>query len=279
MKMIVLFLLLFMATSCSENKPKVKGSYHYTTNYFSTDHRSQFEKHLQRFKGQPNVKYLELGAYEGRSFFWMLENILTHKSTKAYAVDIFFDSIEGIFNKNLKASGLSKKVVVKKGYFNEILPKLKSKTFDIIYLDGGHQAWTTLETVILSWRLLKPGGVFIFDDYKWRVGVYPSELRPQAAIDGFLYSFKDYLKVLHKNKVVVLEKLNNGCRSLCKSKICSPLKEHLYCWQSKKVLDLKGDEFVIKDSQRKQLESFFLKRKSDQFERPSLSEVISLESF
>ena len=36
---------------------------------------------------------------------------------------------------------------------------------DLIYIDGSHLAKDVLSDAILSWKLLKPSGVMIFDDY------------------------------------------------------------------------------------------------------------------
>jgi len=38
---------------------------------------------LDEFKGKPNIAYLEVGAYEGRSVMWMHDNVLTHPTSRA----------------------------------------------------------------------------------------------------------------------------------------------------------------------------------------------------
>ena len=40
-----------------------------------------------------------------------------------------------------------------------------SRPFDFIYVDGGHDAGTALADGLLSFRLLRPGGLIVFDDY------------------------------------------------------------------------------------------------------------------
>ena len=48
-------------------------------------------KALEPYKGKPNVRYLEVGVYEGRSFIWMAENILTHPTSRLTGIDPFID--------------------------------------------------------------------------------------------------------------------------------------------------------------------------------------------
>ena len=44
-------------------------------------------KAYQDIKGNPAINYLEIGVGEGRSFFWMLDNIVTSESSQAIAID------------------------------------------------------------------------------------------------------------------------------------------------------------------------------------------------
>ena len=48
-----------------------------------------------------------------------------------------------------------------------VLRRLPLETYDIIYIDGSHATSDVLEDAVLSYRLLKPGGLLIFDDYHW----------------------------------------------------------------------------------------------------------------
>ena len=48
-----------------------------------------------------------------------------------------------------------------------VLRRLPLESFDIIYIDGSHAVNDVLEDAVLSFRLLKPEGILIFDDYRW----------------------------------------------------------------------------------------------------------------
>ena len=49
----------------------------------------------------------------------------------------------------------------------------------------------------MSWQLLEPGGVMIFDDYRWAPDKPPAE-RPQMAIDLFVGALGAACERLHE---------------------------------------------------------------------------------
>jgi hypothetical protein len=59
---------------------------------------------------------------------------------------------------------------------------------------------------VLSWPLLKQGGLMTFDDYEWQQD--PNVLRrPKPAIDAFLTVYKTRYRLVHKGYQVTVEKL------------------------------------------------------------------------
>src|SRR5262249_23285982 len=149
-----------------------------------------WDKALARYKGKPGVNYLEVGIFEGQSLLWMIEHVLTHPTARATGIDPFADpfytrkssTYKQTFYSNLKASGYEEKARIIEGYSQTELRKLPLESFDIIYIDGSHDAADVLEDGMLSWRLLKDGGVLIFDDYRLHAGT-------ERAIDTFYYFF------------------------------------------------------------------------------------------
>ena len=152
----------------------------------------------------------------GRATKWLLENILTNKSSKITVIDTFEGSMENKvegykinnlysrFKKNLSKYIKLKKVKSLKGYSYEHLRSFKPKpTFDFIYIDGSHIAKDVLEDAVLSWRLLKKNGIMIFDDYNWSFYENPL-LCPTIGIDGFLKIFDgQYEKISMANQVII----------------------------------------------------------------------------
>ncbi len=157
---------VFAAGSESAAKPAEK--YTFTSDWFS-ENIPIWTKVLEEMKGKPNLRYLEIGVYEGRSFFWVMDNILHDPSTAATAIDTFDiylgNDPEVTFRQNLRRSGHEARVTIIKGSSREKLRELPLNSFDLIYVDGDHSSKSVLMDAVLSWDLLREGGLMIFDDY------------------------------------------------------------------------------------------------------------------
>ena len=164
---------------------------------------------LAEFKGRPGVNYLEIGCFEGRSAVWMLENVLTDSQSKLTCIDPYQEHIGAdVMNRflaNVERAGASSRTTLVRGFSQEKLRDLPLDAFDIIYVDGDHRAAPVLEDAVLSWRLLKVGGLLIFDDYRWEVTQPPAE-RPLMAIDFFTETFRDRIEIVHRDYQLILRK-------------------------------------------------------------------------
>ncbi len=181
---------------------------------------------LAPFRGKPDLRYLEIGVFEGRSVLWMLDNILTHPSARLTGIDLFPDDLEQRFRANLDRSGQAAKATVLKGRSQHVLRRLDPESFDIIYIDGGHTADNVLADLVLSWDLLKPGGLVILDDYAWKNKEFPDELRPQVAVDAFITANRNYLAVVHRGYQAILKKLAD----FRTADYCSFVGKYEYLW-------------------------------------------------
>ena len=182
--------------------------YQFTHDWVS-DHAPVWIKHLQEFKGKPNIRALEIGTFEGRGAIWFLENILTDPTSSITCIDVFGDyggPFEHRYDHNIKVSGFSHKVKKIKGSSQTVLRTLEPNSYDFIYIDGSHVAKDVLMDAVLSWDLLKVGGIIIFDDYRWHEHDMGRWARPQIAIDAFLHVFKPYTEVRHKEYQIVVKK-------------------------------------------------------------------------
>lgn len=219
--------------------------YHFSTD-FLTGFISVWESVLKRYKGLPNLRFLEIGTFEGRSAIWMLENVLTHPSSKLTLCDTFVHDTEYILKHNLKESGQEKRTEIIKTPSCEALRKLPLDTFDIIYIDGSHLAKNALSDIVLSWDLLKTNGIMIIDDYNL---VYRNTdleyrldelFRPKIAVDVFLYVRRDDIKILHKDYQVII------CKQPCIEKseelgfyspLGNPAGAYQYDWVTRRLLN------------------------------------------
>lgn len=177
-----------------------------------------WEKYLVPLQG--TLHALEIGSFEGRSAKWLLENVLTDSNSTLTCIDPF-DTLKTYELPHYKINyydtfkdaikGHETKVIIEKGLSQEVLRDKKFKTiYDFAYIDGSHEADNTLEDMILVWRLLKPGGLMIVDDYSWTFDTNTTHyykrtlLNPRPAMDAFISIFKP--TVLDLDKQAVLQK-------------------------------------------------------------------------
>lgn len=177
----------------------------YTTNYIANFTRD-WARVLAPLAGRPGVRLLEIGSFEGRSAAWFLQNVLTGTSSELYCVDLFSaPGLEARFDHNISLADPHGRVRKRKGNSADVLATLDPVSFDAVYVDGGHEAPTVLLDAMLAWRVLKPGGILIFDDYLWEIERPPSQ-RPQLAIDLFLEVLGDALEIRHEGYQVIVAK-------------------------------------------------------------------------
>jgi predicted O-methyltransferase YrrM len=192
-----------------------KYNYIFTVDWFS--YNIQIWTHyLNELKDKPNLHFLEIGSFQGRSTVWLLENILTNETSTITCIDTFEGSIEhtlhfqndiknlfDIFSHNI--SKFKNKVNIIKDKSQDALKKINEQ-YDFIYIDGDHKASSVIEDAILSFPLLKKGGIMIFDDYLW-FQMKKFIDNPKVAIDAFLEIYADKITILYKNHQVIIEKL------------------------------------------------------------------------
>lgn len=152
------------------------------------------------------TKILEIGSYEGASACFIIDSLSQTKAIELHCIDTWeggvehkgtdMNNVEGRFryNTNIAINCAAREVelIIHKGFSDFELSKLiasgKIEYFDFIYVDGSHQAPDVICDAILSFRLLRVGGVIAFDDYLWAeslpYGIDPIRC-PKPAIDAF----------------------------------------------------------------------------------------------
>jgi hypothetical protein len=182
-----------------------RTDFSYTSDWLSK-HLEHWNEHFKPLMGQPDLRALEIGSFEGRSAVWLLEEVLTHPSASLVCIDPFLGAgREARFDHNVALSGQAQRLEKRKGFSEDVLPTLAGHVYDLIYIDGGHAASTVLLDAVLSWRLLRPNGVLVFDDYLWMKDPRASQ-RPKLAIDLFLEQYAGQYEVLHLGYQVMLRK-------------------------------------------------------------------------
>jgi predicted O-methyltransferase YrrM len=195
-------------------QPASDTSNAYTRDWF-TYNLPIWERVLKPLKGQP-AHALEIGVFEGRSTVWLLDNILTNPDASLNWIDTFsggpehmdidFAKVQNRFHENIKRFGM--KVKGRVGKSQDVLRGMSSERFDLVYIDGSHEAPDVLADAVLAWPLLKPGGLLGFDDYGWRVFPEP-ERCPALAINAFLDIMRRQLTVVERGYQVWIKKRVN----------------------------------------------------------------------
>ena len=168
----------------------------YTEDYFS-HHIPAWERLFAagRWSGPRTV--VEIGSHEGRSAVWIAQNLLQNPGSRLYCIDIW--DMEGHpnaaerlerFKANIAELPNADAVTALKARSDAALPRLRAEGVraDFVYVDGSHQAPAVLSDLVLSFGLLRQGGMMICDDYLWtKVDGDPGDLlaRPKIAIDAF----------------------------------------------------------------------------------------------
>jgi len=194
------------------------ADYEFTSDW-TTNRLPVWRLHVEPLRGLP-VRALELGCYEGRASVWFLQNVLTHPASTLTVVDTFLGSeesgsppVDGMlerFQRNIQRTAVAIKVRVLRCSTVQALSQLLTEAavdnlFDLVYIDASHRADDVITDAVMSFRLLKPGGLLIFDDYEWELRPSPLD-RPKIAIDAFMTIFQRSLSVLHLGYQVLLKK-------------------------------------------------------------------------
>jgi len=179
----------------------------YTNNWFEITGKANFEKYVLPLKEMSDLNFLEVGCYEGQTSNWLLNNT----NAKLTVVDTFEGGQDlpqeiDLLNRFVgNTKDHESRINIKMGQSQKLLRDIKN-TYDFIYVDGSHLAGDTLEDAVLAFRLLKKGGIMIFDDYTWGAGMGFYDI-PRTGIDAFILVFGNQLEVLEKNSQAVIRKM------------------------------------------------------------------------
>jgi predicted O-methyltransferase YrrM len=157
--------------------------------------KPNFEEYLASYRGKDNLLFLQIGAYTGDASEWLCREILTSRSSILVDVDtwqgsdeevhkeINFNEVEAHYDERMKPYP---RVIKCKARSVDYLLAAEKESFDFIYVDGDHTSAAVIEDAILGWRALKPGGIMVFDDYRWSHPEKDERYWPMPAVDFFV---------------------------------------------------------------------------------------------
>ena len=247
-----------LTLGCKEAAPaETSEPYEFTYDWF-TSAVPVWTRVLAPYAGRPETHYLEVGVFEGRSAIWMLNNILTHPTSTLTGIDLFPGDLKERYLANLQLAGAAGKAITITGRSQVELRNLKPDSYDIIYIDGGHTADMVLADAVLSWDLLKVGGLLIFDDYRWKREEYPAEVRPGVSIESFITAYRNFLELVHLDYQAIVRKTEGP-------ELADPyltvLGDYAYAWEDRKLRRRdNGEQVNLSESERELLEDLIRSR-------------------
>jgi len=196
------------------------SKYIFTNSWFSSSAKNSWDTLIPQFITPARV--LEIGSYEGASACYLIDKLGSlNKSTEIYCIDTWeggvehqtgglahtdMNQVEQRFHNNVSTAINNSigeiRMNVIKGYSDSALSRMietNSAYFDLIYIDGSHQAPDVLFDALLGFKLLAVGGIMIFDDYLWFEELVTGRdiLRcPKPAIDAFVNIYFRKLNIL-----------------------------------------------------------------------------------
>ena len=194
------------------------------TNDLPDNTRHLFEAALQKATaGKAQPKILEIGTYAGTSTVEMLKLV---PAATAVTVDRWEDydefgnpvlgeigsrKIMNIYYENMAAGGVAHRVRALRGDSAEKLIELiqEGYQFDFIYVDGGHKCLDCYADMVLSWPLLRKGGIMAVDDVLFMAEKKAADplAVPYAGVEYFVEKYKGQYEIVHSGYRIYLRKI------------------------------------------------------------------------
>lgn len=184
--------------------------YNFSTNWFSANLQAIWSEILLTEKP---AKLLEVGSFEGMSTVFLIQSLGNIQPVEIHCVDTWQGGREheGIDFLNVQHRFIANVNQAQREVSNTIdiqvypvrsdvaLPSMQvqlgQEYFDFIYIDGSHEAADVLFDAVTAFKLLRSGGVMVFDDYLWHNDPADIIHAPKIAIDAFVNTHFDKLQV------------------------------------------------------------------------------------
>ncbi|MGL4859332.1 MAG: class I SAM-dependent methyltransferase [Enterobacteriaceae bacterium] len=206
-----------------QTQPQQSNDYQFTNDWFQVTAKENWDFIFSQF--MPS-RILEIGSFEGASACYLIDKLTPYTELEVHCVDTWLGSIEHQpgsegeedmlevekryrHNVELAVERAENRVelYIHKGESATILPRLlmekQRNYFDFIYIDGSHQASDVLCDAVLSFLLLKNGGLMGFDDYLF-AETLPQGLDllrcPKPAIDAFVNTYLRKIRLFQSSQ-------------------------------------------------------------------------------
>lgn len=174
-----------------ETKIKIKADYPYKFTkkwrWFKYRNQITYSTFLpDRFAGKP-INMIQIGVFEGMDLVWSFQHLLTHPDSRCLAIDpwmatnkIDCKTMQGVYETaqhNLRP--FRKRLELVQDFSQVYLAKLldngsieigdkpiKTGEWDLIIIDGDHNADAVYDDAVWSYQLARIGGWLLFDDVR-----------------------------------------------------------------------------------------------------------------
>jgi len=127
----------------------------FDTDKYASGLIAEYEREFASIKDK-RIDYCEVGIYKGGSIDWAA-SFFTHPQTTITGIDLVVP--ERTWPVNSRIMGIDQKD------FTAMNDRAGDRGYDIVIDDGCHFARETENTFAALWRTVKPGGVYIVEDW------------------------------------------------------------------------------------------------------------------
>jgi predicted O-methyltransferase YrrM len=171
---------------------------------FFLNHEMTWKELFTKMNMEPK-QVLEIGSLHGAGAVWLREHYVKEDGF-LHCIDI--NESSHLKNNLAPYSNIKLHLGASSDVLIDMNREYKEPFLDLVFIDGSHIAKHVMEDAILSWRLLKFGGIMIFDDYGWG----PTELvenQPKTGIEAFLGGYRANYEVIGQGWQVYVRKIKH----------------------------------------------------------------------
>lgn len=174
----------------------------FTRNWFRQRNQVTWSTYLKpMFDTNSRIRAIQIGVFEFMDAAWLMQNVLVHPASCLVCIDPwaattklsaeYMEAVRGRAAHNAGKWVDEGKVSIMRGYSQDILPSL-SPGYNLVVIDGDHNAEPVYKDAKEALRLLHPGGYIVFDDVRNRI---PKKNHVFDGIEMFLKEHRDEVEL------------------------------------------------------------------------------------
>lgn len=168
-------------------------------------HLSRWDQWFGHLADQPNLRYLEIGLWEGGSASYMMRHFFTHPTSRGIGIDPLPWGRDKLVIPNLSHFGDRFEII--KGYSDQVLRTggrwAENEWLDLAYIDGDHTTEMVCQDAMLVFPLIKVGGYMVFDDY------HMAKYGCPQGVNAFTQIVSSFIKINWTGKQLFLTKIKS----------------------------------------------------------------------